>query len=374
MKDSKNEEFNIEKIVEVVTLKEAMSYKEFCEKTNTKYLTGRSKTLQLKRLEAYCIFAYDKSIKKYVFQRMKTDEEKLNDMIKGKFQDAVEGVLSHALAKQDGYCKTFTTNELLLATGMISEDHSVCRYDGYIAYYGMIEKMDNAEREKYISEDGLIMINQFQNTTKYMELSLSSYLKGALNSLDRKSIIKVRESFRVFIRHPEYGYFTSILDVPIGSELESTILRAMNNVLKKYGYSTIQAYRKAINDEMDETISNDHYNRSAIRKEFDAIKGNMTEDFNIEFKELTNGRYDGFYKCHHITYNNASLRGNVEYLKEKANMESMDKILELKSFKNTEQMYNGFMKIMIDANINKDRPYGLVEYRDEYRRKQKERM
>ena len=85
----------------------------------------------------------------YFIRRELTEEEKNLNMAKGYYQKAIEAVLSNKLAKIEGNKYCFSTMELLISLGMVTDDYKYCKYN--INETALILEADPYEIEKYVN-------------------------------------------------------------------------------------------------------------------------------------------------------------------------------------------------------------------------------
>lgn len=286
-----------------------LRYKQLCEIFNeTPTFASNQKTQLRKWGQEYEIQYKDK---KYVIVKKYTEMEQEYNKLKGVYLKLFEMVLSDILSKEDGYMASYSMMELLQTMRIVNLDYKYCRYN--INDTSIILDTDPDQLELYMTKTHVM---------------LSSLVKRILDNLADKSLIEVRQGYRLY---KDFGTYTNIKEVPLGSQLESEILSIQNTTLLDFG---------------DSKLSDVYKNENKIRQ--------FKKHTQIKCKELLG--WNGFFKVYYITLNKTGLISNVNKLYQELNKKIKTKLSNSSVLNNIEDL-----DMLIEATIDLKRPYKIKE-------------
>ena len=287
-------------------------YKEVCEILGEERLSGSKLQTQVKRWNKK--YKIERDGRYYVFEKEWTKEEVAENELRGFYSKRIEAILSDCLASQSGYSTVFSTMELLIELGMVSEDYKYCKYNDTIA--AEIMGRDKAEISYYMSVSYEI---------------LSRTLKRVLKSLKEKRLIDLDICYKTF--NYNKGSLTDIQEIEIGSKDHSLMLKIQNLALK----------------DLDCKDEKEVFQKGKVMDYYDRA--------NYYCKMIMDK--DGFFTCNKITMFKAGLRENAREIREELNEKTKNKL------ENSIELLRGIekedLKVIIESINSLERPLKIKE-------------
>lgn len=283
---------------------------DLCETFGQKKLRGTYLTTFINKLKKEYVIT--KKGQYYYLERELTDEERLMIEIKDGYQKAIEIVLSDRLSKieNNNYC--FSTMELLIELGMVTDDYKYCKYN--------------------INETALVLETDPYEIEQYIEVSydlLSTLIKNVIERLQDKSLVMKADAFKVYKR-----LNGKMVDLRQATKNEvNTIMQIKNQVYEELGVSGKK-----------ELYSTKRY----LIEKYNQLCSQKCKEFNVEF--------DGFFDAIELTIEKSGLKRNVGKVISELNSKTQDKLLTAKGLKEIKSL-----DLLIEATLRLDRPYKIKE-------------
>jgi len=297
----------------LIAMNKSYTYKELCDKFSLPVLSGSYQKTQINKLSKD--YQIEKSGRYYTVIKEYTAEEKTQNEIKGYYQATFEHMIGLWLANEPNYTACYSMSEIMKKSCMITDDY----------VYGKYNKDDFSEIVKVSPIDAYI----------YFDLSydiLKVLVKDVLSKLENKSLLKVRQGYRLFKKSNKCMQMKDIL---LGSKDETLIMEIEELCLKECGVDGFNELYK---------------NKNNVRK----FKRLAKEKCKHLFPE-----YEGFYKIYYLTLNKNGIKRNNSKIYNELNIKIQDKLFASKVL--TREIDLTSLDKIVKATIDIDMPCKIKE-------------